>query len=112
MRRIAKIPPARAYASMADMCYKHYQLSLGERKMVDASYSRLRPIVRRLGKSDMRRSWLMRTTKCVDTRCYKCDIPIWVPVYDYHEERNYCYPCGMVKMGAMSEYSHTTQETV
>lgn len=54
----------------------------------------------------------MRTTKCVDTRCYKCDIPIWVPVYDYHEERNYCYPCGMIKMGAMSEYSHTTQETV
>lgn len=37
MRRIAKIPPARAYASMADMCYKHYQLSLDDRKMVDAS---------------------------------------------------------------------------
>lgn len=37
MKRIAKQPPARAYASMADMCYKHYQLSLGDRKMVDAS---------------------------------------------------------------------------
>ena len=37
MKRIAKQPPARAYASMADMCYKHYQLSLDDRKMVDAS---------------------------------------------------------------------------
>jgi len=37
MKRIANRPPVRAYASMADMCYKHYQLSLDERKMVDAS---------------------------------------------------------------------------
>lgn len=37
MKRIAKRPPARAYASMADMCYKHYELALAERKMVDAS---------------------------------------------------------------------------
>jgi hypothetical protein len=37
MKRIAKQPPARAYASMADMCYKHYELALAERKMVDAS---------------------------------------------------------------------------
>jgi hypothetical protein len=37
MKRIAKTPPARAYASMADMCYKHYQLSLADRKLVDAS---------------------------------------------------------------------------
>lgn len=54
----------------------------------------------------------MRTTKCVDTRCYKCDTPMWVPMYDYHEERNYCYSCGMAKIGGMSEYSHTTQENV
>jgi len=37
MKRIAKTPPARAYASMADMCYKHYELSVADRKLVDAS---------------------------------------------------------------------------
>lgn len=37
MKRIVKRPPARAYASMAEMCYKHYQISLREKKMVDAS---------------------------------------------------------------------------
>jgi hypothetical protein len=37
MKRIAKTPPARAYASMADMCYKHYELSVAESKLVDAS---------------------------------------------------------------------------
>jgi hypothetical protein len=37
MKRIAKTPPARAYASMADMCYKHYELSVDDRKLVDAS---------------------------------------------------------------------------
>lgn len=37
MKRIAKRPPARAYASMADMCYKHYELALSNSKMVDAS---------------------------------------------------------------------------
>jgi len=36
MKRIVNRPPARAYASMADMCYKHYQLSLDDHKMVDA----------------------------------------------------------------------------
>ena len=37
MKRIAKQPPARAYASMAEMCYKHYKIAVGERKMLDAS---------------------------------------------------------------------------
>jgi hypothetical protein len=37
MKRIAKQPPARAYASMADMCYKHYELAVADRKMLDAS---------------------------------------------------------------------------
>ena len=37
MKRIAKQPPARAHASMAEMCYKHYEIAVGERKMLDAS---------------------------------------------------------------------------
>jgi hypothetical protein len=37
MKRIAKTPPPRAYASMADMCYKHYELARADRKMVEAS---------------------------------------------------------------------------
>ena len=68
--------------------------------------------MRRLGKSDTIRSWLMSITKCLDTRCYKCDVPIWVPLYDYHEERNYCYPCGMIKIGVLSEYLHAKKKTV
>jgi hypothetical protein len=54
----------------------------------------------------------MSITKCLDTRCYKCDVPIWVPLYDYHEERNYCYPCGMIKIGVLSEYLHAKKENV
>jgi hypothetical protein len=52
----------------------------------------------------------MRIAKCIDTRCWKCDTPIWVPEHDYHAERNYCYPCGMSKIGVLSEYTYTTQE--
>jgi hypothetical protein len=37
MKRIAKQPPARAHASMAEMCYKHYEISVSKRNMVDAS---------------------------------------------------------------------------
>ena len=37
VKRIAKQPPARAYASMAEMCYKHYELAIADRKLVDAS---------------------------------------------------------------------------
>lgn len=47
----------------------------------------------------------MRTTKCIDTRCYKCDVPIWVPTHDYNEERNYCYTCGMVKLSVLLEHT-------
>lgn len=43
----------------------------------------------------------MKTSKCVDTRCYKCDVPIWVPSYDYNAERNYCYTCAMSKAGIL-----------
>jgi len=53
----------------------------------------------------------MRTAKCIDTRCYKCDVPIWVPVHDYNVERNYCSSCGMSKIGVLSGY-YTTQEGV
>lgn len=53
----------------------------------------------------------MRTAKCIDTRCYKCDVPIWVPVHDYNVDRNYCYTCGMSKIGVLSGY-YTTQEGV
>ena len=30
-------PPLKAYATMADTCYKHYELALADKKMVDAS---------------------------------------------------------------------------
>lgn len=30
-------PPLKAYAIMADTCYKHYELALADKKMVDAS---------------------------------------------------------------------------
>ena len=46
----------------------------------------------------------LRKTTCIDTRCYKCDVPMWVPVHDYNVERNYCYTCGMAKIGVLSEY--------
>lgn len=43
----------------------------------------------------------MKTIECVDTRCYKCDVPMWIPAHDYNEERNYCYTCGMSKIGVL-----------
>ncbi len=43
----------------------------------------------------------MQTTKCIDTRCHKCDVPMWVPEHDYNAERNYCYSCGMAKIGVL-----------
>lgn len=30
---------------------------------------------------------------CIQCRCTTCNTPIWVPVWDYHETKNYCYPC-------------------
>jgi hypothetical protein len=37
VKRVATTPPTRAYASMAEMCYKHYELAVADRKLVDAS---------------------------------------------------------------------------
>lgn len=36
MKRIVKHPPLKAHAYMAEMCYKHYLISLDERDMVSA----------------------------------------------------------------------------
>jgi len=37
MKRIAKHPPLKAHAYMAEMCYKHYLIALDERDMVSAN---------------------------------------------------------------------------
>jgi len=39
------------------------------------------------------------TQKCISAICYTCSAPIWVPTYDWHPERNYCYPCAWTVLG-------------
>ena len=39
-------------------------------------------------------------TKCVETKCWQCDVPIWVPTWDFNEARNYCYPCAWTRLAS------------
>lgn len=44
---------------------------------------------------------------CLPTRCNSCDSPIYVPIHDFHKERNYCYPCAWSRLeGETSGRSH------
>ena len=62
--------------------------------------------------SVMRRMMSQTTTKCEETRCHACDTPIWVPLYDYSEVRNYCYTCAMSRLGEIPNDARYTGKKI
>lgn len=47
---------------------------------------------------------------CIHTRCHRCDTPVWIPINDYSDTRNYCYPCAMSKLGEVPSDKRTGNE--
>lgn len=47
---------------------------------------------------------------CIKTKCHACDHTIWVPIHDYSEARNYCYPCAMAKLAYVPEIKENTHD--
>lgn len=40
----------------------------------------------------------VEVVSCLPARCNSCDTPIYVPIHDYSETANYCYPCAWSRL--------------
>jgi hypothetical protein len=46
-----------------------------------------------------------RMSTCIETHCARCNVCVWIPIWDFHKERNYCYACAMTILGELPHES-------